>query len=242
MYLDPATTRSAVKIAAWATTVAAVVCVLLAPTATGQFSTVRFDPDATRERLRALSGDFGERVESRPRPPVAGKRAVPSRLDTGALRTRPGFFQGHLLPRMSRQVADVSSIHSLETQRGWFEGSSMHDWVADTVGYRALRATRKAAKAYLYEATPIGGWLESGPAAGRPPGSQRKARVKVDVSHGIPKVGLRHRAGAGATRLDLGLDGSVRFEFRPSVSPSARLAARYVAADATFLLSYRVGF
>jgi hypothetical protein len=157
---------------------------------------------------------------------------------------RPGFLKGHLLPRMSRYMGDVSSIHALETQQGWFKDSSLHDWISDEVEYRALRATRKAAKAYLYEATPIGSWLESRSVSigGHGPATVRATKFRVDVSHGIPKVGLRHRAAAGATRFEIGLDGSVRLEFRPSRSMTARFYAGYEAAVAGYRLSYRVGF
>ncbi len=220
----------------------AAACVLLAPATDAQMSTVRLDPDVTRKRFRALTAELGERVENRARPIVVEKTAAASRLDLSVLRSRPGFLEGHLLPRMSRQVADVSSIHTLETQRGRFEDSSLHDWVADTVGHRALSATRRAAKAYLYEVTPIGSWLESRPVGRRAAVGGPSARFKVDVSHGVPRLGLRHRAATGATRLDIGLDGTVRLEFRPTGSTSARFYAGYVADDSAYVLSYRVGF
>ena len=155
-------------------------------------------------------------------------------LDLGPieLSVRPGFLKGHLLPRMSRQIGDVNTIHSLETQRGWFENSGMHNWVSDEVEYRALRATRKAAKDYLYEATRIGSWLESRAVSvgGHGSNAVRSTKFRFDVSHGIPKVGLRHRAAVGATRFDVALDGSVRLEFRPAQLATARFYVGYVAA------------
>ncbi len=238
MFIATTTRRSAGRIAA----AAAVACVLLAPSAGAQIATVRLDPDAAQERFLTWSGDLGGRIEKRSHQRIAVERVAMSRLDTSLLRPQTGFLKGHLLPRMSRQVAGVSSIHALETQRGWFEDSSMHDWVAQTVGHHALRATRKAAKAYLYEVTTLGVWLESRPVGGRSRGPQRGASVKLDVSHGIPKVGLRHVAAVGSTRFDVGADGSMRLEFRPTSSPSARLFAGYAAADSLFILSYRVGF
>ena len=220
------------------------VCLLMAGSAVGQVSTTGLDPDATRERLRAMNTRFEGGVEESARPMALRRSGAVPRLGPIELSVRPGFLKGHLLPRMSRQIGDINTIHALETQRGSFENSGMHNWVSDEVGYRALRATRKAAKDYLYEATRIGSWLESRAVSvgGHGSGAVRSTKFRFDVSHGIPKVGLRHRAAIGATRFQVGVDGSVRLEFRPARSNAARFYAGYEAALAGYRLSYRVAF
>jgi hypothetical protein len=236
--------RVARRFGAWIGAFVLPVCLFAANPAVGQVSTIGLDPDTTEKRLRPLNARFDGGVEESVRPMLARRSGAVPRLGPIELSVRPGFLKGHLLPRMSRQIGDVNTIHALETQRGWFENSSIHNWVSDEVGHRALRATRKAAKDYLYEATRIGSWLESRAVSvgGHGSGAVRSTKFKFDVSHGIPKVGLRHRAAIGATRFQVGVDGSVRLEFRPARSNAARFYAGYEAALAGYRLSYRVAF
>ena len=219
-------------------------CVLAVAPVLGQVSPIRLDTAAAEERYRT----FPERLDAAAIGPTANSLTVGSsnkqpRLWPVRIHGGPGFLRGHLLPRMSRQIGDVSSIHALETQPGTFEVSSMHAWVSDAVEHRAVRATRKAAKAYLLEATAIGTWLDSSRIGGGiEPATERTTDFRFDVSHGVPKIGLRHRAATGTTRFQVSLDGSVRLEFRPSRSTTARFYAGYEAAFSGYRLSYRLDF
>jgi hypothetical protein len=232
------------RIGAWIGAFVLPVCLLAASPAVGQVSTIGLDSDTTSKRLRPLHAQFDGGVEDSARPMLARRSGAVPRLGPIELSVRPGFLKGHLLPRMSRQIGDVNTIHALETQRGWFEDSGMHNWVSDEVEHRALRATRKAVKDYLYEATRIESWLESRAVSvgGHGVNAVRSTKFRFDVSHGIPKVGLRHRAAVGTTRFDVALDGSVRLEFRPTHLATARFYVGYVAALSGYRLSYRVAF
>lgn len=242
-------TRDAMKdsarhaIGAWSCALALAVCALAATPAGGQTSAPRFDPDAMEQRLRGLNEQLATGGFERPAGIGAAERSGGSpEVDPGRLILRPGFLRGHLLPRMTRQLGDITSIHALETQRSRFEDSGMHDWVSGEVAYRARRATRKAAKAYLIEETRIGSWVESLHVSRGGTAAARATDYGLDVSHGIPKVGMRHRAAVGTTRFEVGVDGSVRFEFRPARSTTARFYAGYEAELSGYRLSYRVDF
>ena len=58
----------------------------------------------------------------------------------------------------------------------------------------------------------------------------------------MPQLGLRHRNGAGATRFEVGLDGSVRLVFRPARLSRALVYGGYDAGTSLYRLSYRVAF
>jgi hypothetical protein len=233
--------RSSIR---WLGALAVVACALAVTPIAGQVSPIRLDTEAAEERYKA----FPQRLDSSAIGPTIGSLAVgrsnrQPRLSRGKIYSDPGFLRGHLLPRMSRQIGDVSSIHALETHRETFQDSGIQAWVSNTVEHRALRASQKAAKAYLLEATTIGSWLESSRIGG---GIERVAKsstdFRFDVSRGIPKVGLRHRAAMGTTRFQVSLDGSVRLEFRPNHTSTARFYAGYEAAVSGYRLSYRLGF
>ena len=234
------------RIGGWIGTLVLPVCLLAAAPVTGQASPLRFDPDDTKKRFRALPGQLeSERFEGSARPIVAERSDGVTQLSPDRLTVRPGFFKGHLLPRMSRQLSAIAPIHALETQRNRFDHSSLHDWFSDAVAYRARRAARKAAKTYLYEETAVGSWVESlrvGRHGFGQPAKERAMDVGIEVSHGIPEVEMRHRAAVGTTRFAVGLDGSVSVRFRPMHSISGQLAADYDADLSQYSVSYRLGF
>jgi hypothetical protein len=219
-------------------------CGFAAIPAAGQTIPRQFDPDATDERLRGVSSQLDRKAGEAVSRTLAERRVdSPVRLKPGKLEPGTGFLKGHLLPRMSHQIGDVSSIHALESQRGIFGDSGMHAWVSDAVEHRAVRATRKAAKAYLYEETSVGSWFDTRRiGGGSGPVARRATDFRFGVSHGVPKIGLRHRAAVGVTRFQVGLDGSVRLEFRPSQSTTARFYAGYDARVSGYQLFYRLGF
>ena len=238
--------RTTRRIGAWIGALALFASVLAATPATGQVSPIRFDPDAAEQRFRVLPGQFETlRLDGSTRPMLSERSGVKAQLSPGRLEARPGFFKEHLLPRMSRQVAFVPSIHALETQHGRFEHSGMHDWLSDRVARRATRATRKAVRAYLLEETAIGSWFES-----QRVGAQRFARPTVaratdfgiDIAHGIPKAGMRHRSAVGTARFSVGLDGSVRLDFQPARWISAQFYAGYEVELSRYRLTYRLDF
>ena len=238
--------RARRRIGAWIGALVLPVCLLAAAPVTGQASPLRFDPDDTKERFQSLPvqlerGEF----EGSARAMVAERSGRVTQLSLSRLTVRPGFFRGHLLPRMSYQLGSVASIYALETQRGRFERSGMHDWVSDTVEHRARRAVQKAAKTYLHEETALGSWVESLRVGRNGFGRSAEGRATdfgIRVSHGIPRVGMRHRSALGTTRIGLGVDGSVRLEFRPTHSISARFYAGYEADVSQYRLSYRLAF
>ena len=243
MRLDGPTRR---QIGAWIGALVLPVCLLTAAPVTGQASSLRFNPDDTEERFRALSGQVErDGIEGSARPVVAERTHGLMHLSPSRLTVRPGFFKGHLLPRMSRQLGEVASIYALETQRDQFDRSSLHDWVSDTVAYRVRRATRKAVRTYLLEEIAVGSWVESlrvGRHGLGQPAAGRATDFGIEVSHGIPVVGMRHRSAVGTTRVAFGLDGSVKVRFRPTRSISARLAADYDADLSQYRVSCRFGF
>ncbi|MCH7780478.1 MAG: hypothetical protein IH848_06495 [Acidobacteria bacterium] len=233
-------------IGAWIGALVLLVCLLTAAPVTGQASPLRFNPDDTEKQFRALSGQVErDGVEGSARPVVAERSNGLMHLSPSRLTARPGFFKGHLLPRMSRQLGEVASIYALETPRDRFDRSSLHDWVSDAVAYRVRRATRKAVRTYLLEEIAVGSWVESlrvGRHGFGQPAAGRATDFGIEVSHGIPVVGMRHRSAVGTTRVAFGLDGSVKVRFRPTRSISARLAADYDADLSQYRVSCRFGF
>jgi len=234
------------RIGAWIGALVLPVCLFATAPVMGQISRLQFDPDDTNKQFRALPEQLeGSGFENSLRPKVGDRSGRVAQLSRSRLTVRPGFFKGHLLPRMSRQLGDVASIYALETQHVSFQHSGMHDWVSDTVAHRARSATRKAAKTYLEEETAIGSWIDSFRVSREGFGRSAESRAMdfgVGVSHGIPKVGMRHHSAMGTTRIDVGVDGSVRLEFRPARSVSARFFAGYEADPSQYRLSYRLGF
>ncbi len=225
------------RIGGWIGALVLPACLLAAAPVAGQASPLRF---------RVLPGQF-ERVgfEDSARSIVAERSDGVTQLSLDRLTVRPGFFKGHLLPRMSRQLSEVEPIHSLETQRNRFDHSGLHDWISNTVAHRARRGARKAARTYVLEETAVGSWVESfrvGLHGFGQPAKGRTMDVGIEVSHGIPEVEMRHRSAAGTTRFAVGLDGSVSVRFRPARSISAGLAADYDADLSQYRVSYRFGF
>jgi len=178
---------------------------------------------------------------------------LPTRLTTEEPRksveraepVRHGFFKRHWMPRMSRHLADVSPIHSLETDSGRFAGSAMDERVTDSAESRARRATRKALRTYLQKETAIGSFFERArigrEGIGRP-AKNESMDFGVSVSHGVPEFEMRHRSAAGTTRFSAAFDGSLQFDFRPAATTSAQFRAAYVIERSELVLSYRHGF
>ena len=246
MFMHEAMTIPARGVGAWVGALVVSVGLLGATPATGQLSAVKFDPDAAEKRLRVGSEQFPRGgLDNSIRPAVAERTGAVPQLDPNRLIARPGFLEGHLLPRMTRHMGDVASVNSLETQRVQFENSGIHHWVSYEVEQRAQRAARKAARDYLYEITAFGAWIESmcvGQQSPRGAGERRGMNVGFDVTHGIPKVGMRHYAAAGTTRFVVGLDSSVRLDFYPTRWKVARFYAGYEPERSVYRVAYRLGF
>lgn len=222
------------------------VCLVCAAPAAGQISAVPFDPDAAEERLQAVSARLQRGGPENAVQPVKAHRSDEG-IQLGPIRltARPGFFEGHLLPRMVRYMHDVASVHSLETRRHQFENSSIHHRVSYEVEQRAFRATRKAARDYLYEITTLGARIDAirvGHRTGGGGAERRGTKVGVELTHGTAKVGMRHSSAAGTTRFVVGLDRSVRLDFYPTRWNIARFYAGYEPERSVYRVAYRLGF
>lgn len=238
-------TRKKWGIAAWMGVRLIPVCLLAVVPVNAQSIAPKLDHDRDARRLQDLGrlpldsiGAASPRLSStRPDSPAAAiRRQAPS---------RPGFFAGHLMPGMERQLSRVAPIHAMESHRATFEASVMHERFSDLVESRASRAGLRAARTYLHEETALGAWVDSfrvGKHGVGKPHQDQALDFGFGVSHGVPKLGMRHRAAAGTTRFSLGIDGNVRVEFRPTRLQRTKLNAGYDPDRSLLQLSYRLGF
>ncbi|NIM64121.1 MAG: hypothetical protein GTO30_21465, partial [Acidobacteria bacterium] len=65
---------------------------------------------------------------------------------------------------------------------------------------------------------------------------------RLNVAHGIPSAGMKHRGLGGTTRFSVGFDGTVRLDFNPARFVSAHFYAAYEAEDDRYRLTYRHAF
>jgi len=168
----------------------------------------------------------------------SSETAAPLRRSIG----HHGFLKRHLVPRVSHQLGRVTPIHSLEVDRSDWERSGLHGWFSGTTGHYANRGLRRAARAYFVEDTAVGTFLDSlrlETHRGDAPQSGRTVNYRLGVSHGKPRLEMRHRSPAGTTRFGVGVNGSLRLEFHPAHSGGGRVSAGYDPGDSSYSLSFR---
>lgn len=157
---------------------------------------------------------------------------------------RRTFFDGYLVPRMSRQLESVAPEHFAPQSAREIESYVLHDDVTYAARRCVERGARRALKSYLLETTALGRIgrsikRESGSSAAEGP---EELRFGVGISHGEPQLEIRYDVRFGSLRVHLGVTGSAKLEFAHVRMSETRLVAGYDPDDGNFSVACRVRF
>lgn len=215
-------------------------CLLCSPVVAGDLEGSREAFERVRGELEASSFS----LSTSDLPPLGEPRAL--RLALARPVEAHGFLKRHLMPRVSQQLERMAPIHALDFDRATWQQTELHGWFSGTANHYAERGLKRAARSYLVEETAIGPWLEGlrlgGHGNSSSAGRSRSTDYGVRVSHGRPSLEMRRSSSVGTTRFGVGLDGSLRLEFRPANSTNGRFAVGYAARESSYVLSFRHTF
>ena len=133
---------------------------------------------------------------------------------------RNRFYHGHLLPRLSRQMNAIAPHDPVLAARGMGHDQFYTEF-SRTVGSRAGSSAYKALRDYVLDDTAVAGWIGNverkvDPFAHKQSdGRPKNVSFHFGLSHGLPRVELKHRSAIGMLRFRVALEGSARIEFRP---------------------------
>jgi hypothetical protein len=189
---------------------------------------------------------------------AAARGSVSAGEEAPALETRPTFYKGELLPRLSYRLDRHRDRVQPRIAPGeeWLEHLVWEQASAD-VQRDVERATRKALRDHLLENTKLShvvasierrarGGRDGGATAAAAPGTgpARERRIDWDLGFhsAIPEVEMRYRLPRGDVRLDVGLDGDVGLRYRHAAMGSTEVSADYDSDDETYRLLAIVRF
>lgn len=182
---------------------------------------------ADDERPAALAGSA---------PAASLPLAGPSPLRHGG----GGFFHGHLLPRLEKQLETLGPYQVLSAE----EGRLLFERATRDAQRRAGRGTRRALKEYLLASTSVGRFVDGLEWGGRrSAGAQGRApRIGLGIRSGVPDLEYRRALGRGLLRAALSVEGRVRLEYRGGLASTMGLRVDYDPVSRELDLAYRVGF
>jgi hypothetical protein len=157
---------------------------------------------------------------------------------------RRTFFDGYLVPRISRQLESVAPEHFAPQSAREIESYVLHDDVTDAARRCVERGAKRALKSYLLETTALGRIGRSIKRGSRSSAAERpeELRVGVGISHGEPHLEIRYDVRFGSMRVHLGVTGSAKLEFAHVRMSETRLVAGYDPDDGNFSVACRVRF
>jgi hypothetical protein len=155
-----------------------------------------------------------------------------------------GFYNGHLLPRLNRNLESVPTLRPLPVAGDDASGQAVYEYVLASARHQAERSARKALKSYLLEVTSLDYVYRSlrGEQKSRKAGEERAVDYGVRISHGAARLEVRGKLQNGEFVAGVDSRGGVGLEYDRSQRTALRLRARYDARDRSCDLSFRFDF
>jgi hypothetical protein len=155
-----------------------------------------------------------------------------------------GFYNGHLLPRLERNLESVPAVRPLPVAGEDASGQAVYEYVLESARHQAERSARKALKSYLLEVTSLDYLYRSmrGERKARGPRKERAVDCGVRISHGAAKLELRGRLRGGELTAGVDSRGGIGVEYDRSQRTALRFMARYDARDRSYDFSLRFDF
>ena len=146
------------------------------------------------------------------------------------------------MPRIHFQLESITAIHSAGMPGARPEDHMLYDELSDSVRHGAERASRKAIKRYLIEASTIERRLDNIKAEiGGTRLESKKIGFDVGFHHALPRVSMKYGVGHGWVKFRMGATGAVGIQYKNLRMGHTEIFAGYDGDD-NYELRYRLGF
>jgi len=171
----------------------------------------------------------------------------PSELVPAHGRRTIAFYDTHLLPRLNGQFQAFRPYENMPEAGQALEEYTLRSQNADSAHASVVRGATKACRDFVVDLLPVDKWISSLPRPSTEIQTSRGSRggsldFSFGISHALPEVGVRYRAGNTETRVQIDSFGAVELEFMRTVESWTRVALAYDPESGWYGVHWRLSF